>query len=64
MKEQLTQLIQQALDSLVDQGQLPGDIAPQLQIERTRDKSHGDLASNVALGLARAAGRNPRSWPA
>ena len=60
MKEQLTQLILQALDTLVVQGHLPGDIPTRVQIDRTRDPSHGDLASNVALGLAKAAGRKPR----
>lgn len=60
MKEQLSQLVRQALESLVEQGQLPGDLPAQIQIDRTRDKSHGDLASNIALGLARAAKRNPR----
>lgn len=60
MKEELTQLVHQALDSLVAQGQLPANIAPQIQIDRTRDKSHGDLASNIALALAKAAKRNPR----
>jgi arginyl-tRNA synthetase len=60
MKEELTRLIQQALDSLVAQGQLPDDIAPQVQIERTRDASHGDLACNIALTLAKSARKNPR----
>lgn len=60
MKEQLNLLIQQALDSLVDQGHLPTDIAPRIQIDRTRDASHGDLASNIALTLAKPAGLNPR----
>ena len=60
MKQQLTLLIQQALDALVAQGQLPDDIAPQLQIDRTRDKSHGDLACNIALTLAKTARKNPR----
>ncbi len=60
MKEELTRLIQQALDSLVAQGQLPDDIAPQVQIERTRDTSHGDLACNIALTLAKPARKNPR----
>jgi len=60
MKEQLSQLIRQALESLVEQGQLPGGIPLQVQIDRTRDPSHGDLASNVALGLAKAAGKKPR----
>jgi arginyl-tRNA synthetase len=60
MKEQLTTLIQQALDTLIAQGVLTADIAPQIQIDRTRDKSHGDLASNIALALAKAAQRKPR----
>ncbi|RLA56848.1 MAG: arginine--tRNA ligase [Gammaproteobacteria bacterium] len=60
MKEELTRLIQQALDSLVAQGQLPGDIAPQVQIERTRDTGHGDLACNIALTLAKPTRKNPR----
>jgi arginyl-tRNA synthetase len=60
MKDQLSRLISQALDSLVDQGTLPGDSPRNIQIDRTRDPSHGDLASNIALTLAKAAGKNPR----
>ncbi len=60
MKEELTRLIHQALDSLVAQGLLPADVTPQVQIDRTRDKSHGDLASNIALALAKPAQRQPR----
>ncbi len=64
MKEQLSRLIQEALESLTRQGLLPADIAAQVQIDRTRDKSHGDLATNIAMTLARAAGRNPRELAA
>jgi len=60
MKQQLSQLIQQALDSLIAQGVLPDTVEPRIQIDRTRDKSHGDLASNIALTLAKAAGKSPR----
>ncbi len=60
MKQQLTQLIEQALAALMEQGELPDSIQPRVQIDRTRDKSHGDLASNIALTLAKPAGRNPR----
>jgi arginyl-tRNA synthetase len=60
MKEELTRLIHQALDALVAQGLLPDDLAPQVQIDHTRDNSHGDLASNIALSLAKSAQRNPR----
>jgi arginyl-tRNA synthetase len=60
MKEEITKLIQQSLEVLISQDQLPPDINPQIQIDRTRDKSHGDLASNIALTLAKAARKNPR----
>ena len=60
MKQQITQLIQQALDSLVVKGELPNTGKQNIQIDRTRDQSHGDLASNIALTLAKSAGRNPR----
>jgi arginyl-tRNA synthetase len=60
MKERLSQLILQALDALVDQGHLPDDLNAPIQIDRTRDESHGDLASNIALALAKKAGKNPR----
>ena len=64
MKQQLTELIQQALDTLVAQGQLPADLAARIQIDRTRDASHGDLASNIALTLAKPARSNPRELAA
>ncbi|GAB3284942.1 arginine--tRNA ligase [Parahaliea aestuarii] len=60
MKQELSALIQQALDALQAQGVLPADTTPDIQIDRTRDPAHGDLASNVALTLAKAAGKNPR----
>jgi arginyl-tRNA synthetase len=60
MKEQLTQLIQQALAALVEQGVVPANAIPPVQLDRTRDKSHGDLASNIAMALAKPAQRKPR----
>ena len=60
MKQELSQLIQQALDTLMTQGILPEDSKPAIQIDRTRDKSHGDLASNIAMTLAKSARKNPR----
>ena len=60
MKEQLTQLIAASLDALVATGELPADLNPAIQIDRTRDPSHGDLATNIALVLAKQAGMSPR----
>ncbi len=59
MKSHLQQLIQQTLSTLQEQGELPDCDAP-VQIERTRDKSHGDFACNIAMLLAKPARRKPR----
>ena len=60
MKSRLQSLIDEALARLQADGVLPADLEPRIQIERTRDASHGDFASNVALMLARPAGMKPR----
>ncbi|MEM6579792.1 MAG: arginine--tRNA ligase [Pseudomonadota bacterium] len=60
MKEQITQLIGQALDALIQKGDLEVVRPDAIALDRTRDPSHGDLASNVALTLAKSAGKNPR----
>ena len=52
MKQHLSELIARALGDLASAGDLPADIEPDIQIERTRDPAHGDLASNIALTLA------------
>jgi len=60
LKQQIKTLLQQALDSLKQAGSLPADANPMIQIERSRDPAHGDLASNLAMMLAKAARRKPR----
>jgi arginyl-tRNA synthetase len=60
MKNQLESLLAQALDNLKGQGLLPADFQPAIQLERTRDKAHGDWATNIALMSAKPAGRKPR----
>ena len=41
-------------------GVLPDDSTPEVQLERTRSPEHGDFASNVAMVLAKEAGKSPR----
>lgn len=60
MKDLIRQLIQHALDRLVADGTLPQGLTPAIQVENTKDKSHGDFASNIALMLAKPAGLKPR----
>lgn len=60
MKNQLEALLNQALASLKTQGLLPADFQTAIQLERTKDKTHGDWATNIALMSAKAAGKKPR----
>ncbi len=60
MKEALTSLIEKALQLLVADGTLSegADVKPQL--DHTKDPIHGDLATNLAMVLAKRAGMPPR----
>lgn len=62
MKELLCELVQQAVFDLRRSGQLPasGD-EPVFNVERTRNKAHGDYACNVALLLGKSLNQNPRA---
>lgn len=60
MKEHLVSLLNQAIQSLVNDGTLPTDTQVDIHIENTRDKAHGDLATNLAMTLAKQARTNPR----
>ena len=60
MKEKLAQLLTDAVSALQAAGDLPADITPDVMIERTRDRSHGDFASTLAMTLAKPARAKPR----
>jgi len=60
MKHILEQLVRQGLDALKSSGYLPAETEVPIHIERTRDKTHGDFACNVAMTLAKPARRAPR----
>ncbi|MBV1874165.1 MAG: arginine--tRNA ligase [Gammaproteobacteria bacterium] len=59
MKDKLKAIIQSALSTLQSQNCLPADIKPNIRIDDSKDKSHGDFASNIALMLAKPAGMKP-----
>ncbi|MDH3871867.1 MAG: arginine--tRNA ligase [Gammaproteobacteria bacterium] len=60
MKEHIAQILEDAVRQLQADGSLPDDITPAIMVERTRDREHGDFASNLALTLAKAARSKPR----
>ena len=55
VKTQLTALLQQALASVA-----PTAADTPIQLERPRDPTHGDFATNLAMQLAKALKKNPR----
>ncbi len=62
MKSQLRALIEQGIANLRGQGVLPADLAvPDFVVERPKDRSHGDFATNAAMTLAKPARSNPRA---
>lgn len=60
MKTLLQTLIGQALLQLQAGGALTGVELPAIPVERSRDRTHGDFASSIALALAKAARCKPR----
>ncbi len=60
MKHHLEQLVADAIKSLQSSEELPADLVINIQIERTKDRQHGDFACNAALMLAKPARRKPR----
>ncbi len=60
MKQHISQLLHQAVESLQAQGVLPPDQPIDINLERTRDRSHGDFASNLAMVLCKLAHSKPR----
>ncbi|HCO44192.1 arginine--tRNA ligase [Immundisolibacter sp.] len=61
MRSLLQSLIADAVARLHQEGVLPETPSAPIQVEHTRDKAHGDFASNVALTLAKAARSAPRA---
>jgi len=64
VKEQILDSVHHALRALQADGTLPNAEAPTFVVERTKNREHGDFATNVALLLAKAAGRKPRDLAA
>ena len=58
-KQHIEQLIRSALDNLQQAGKLSAEV-PAIQIDATKDKQHGDFATNIALMMSKAAQRKPR----
>ena len=61
MKEQLHSLLATAVSQLQQDGVIGADTNINIQLDRTKSQEHGDLATNLALTLAKQAGMAPRA---
>jgi len=60
MKQALVQVLIDVVEQLKTDGVLPSDAQPRLHVENTKDKSHGDFATNLAMMLTKLVGKPPR----
>ncbi|MDR1413032.1 MAG: arginine--tRNA ligase [Actinomycetes bacterium] len=60
MKDLVTGIIQDALQTVIDAGQVSLDTVPAVDLERPRDAAHGDWATAVALRMTKQTGMPPR----
>ncbi|SNR44782.1 arginyl-tRNA synthetase [Blastococcus mobilis] len=58
--EQLRDVVRTVVAAAVDRGALAVEVPDEVVVERPKNRAHGDYATNVALRLAKAAGRPPR----
>ena len=61
MKSTIENLLTQALQQMREQGSVPSDVVVEIKVDRSKDKTHGDFATNLALLLAKPCGQPPRS---
>ena len=58
MKDQLQDLLKKCIQDLINEG-LINEMPPKVRLDHTKDKSHGDYATNIALMLANQAKTSP-----
>ena len=58
--DQLAAQILAAINAAYSRGEIEGQAPESIQLERPKNRDHGDYATSIALQLAKAAGKNPR----
>lgn len=60
MRKYIQRLLEIAITSLKNQGELDASVTANIIVDRARDAQHGDYATNLALIIAKQARTNPR----
>mgnify|MGYP000332423023 CR=1 FL=1 len=61
MKDLISELVKSIVTDLIKENALPENLNYKINIDATKDKSHGDFATNIALALAKQAKMPPRT---
>ena len=60
MNKAIETLLSASVEALKQQGVIPAEVTPEVQVERAKDASHGDVATNLAMRLAKPCRKSPR----
>ncbi len=64
MKATIEQLLAKSLQNMRESGAIPSDVIVEVKVDRSKDKTHGDFATNLALLLAKPCSQAPRKLAA
>lgn len=60
MKQLIENLIKNSISSLDKDGSVNPNLVANIRVDRTKDRTHGDFATNIAMILAKPLKKNPR----
>lgn len=60
MKQLIENLIKNSISSLDKDGSVNSNLVANIRVDRTKDRAHGDFATNIAMILAKPLKKNPR----
>ena len=61
INEHIIEVVSSAVKKAIDEGRMPSVGIPVINVEKPREKSHGDFSCNVAMLLAKPARMAPRA---
>ncbi len=64
MKEQISSLLKASIKALDVKAEIPAGLLNNLRVDRSKDKAHGDFATNIALVLSKPLHQSPRDLAA
>jgi arginyl-tRNA synthetase len=64
MKQTIADILNQVVQTLKQDGVIPAELDVRVQVDPTKDKTHGDFATNIAMLMAKPAGMPPRELAA